>query len=97
MTPKTEPVVTAAAIIGLIMSVIAFLVGRGHIDWSPEDMSGFAEILSYAVPMLFVVAGGVVARHFTTPVARPQLDKDTPLMTAQEWKALDYAERGQQR
>jgi hypothetical protein len=89
MKPAYEPVMTVDLIVGLILSAITFMVGRGVLDWTPENMSAFGEFLSYAVPFGFVVIGGLVTRQFTTALARPRMDKETPLMTYTEWKDLE--------
>lgn len=80
---KREPVVTASALVGVIMSGLAMLVALGVIRLDPDQMSAIETFLVAAIPLTIVVVGGLWARSQVTPLVDPR-DKDgQPLVRGQ--------------
>lgn len=69
---KNEPVLTAAAISGLVMAFLTMAVSLGWVQLSPEQMKAVEQFVLPAVAIFLPIAAAVWARRQVTPVAAPR-------------------------
>ena len=80
-----EPVLTAGAIVGAILSLVAALVAFGVVDWSEEQIGALEAALVAIVPMVLSLVGAWLARRQVTPVSDPRDNDGTPLVLDRDW------------
>lgn len=76
MDIEREPVVTAAAIAGLVAAALTMLVSLGVIDLSPEQQAAILAFVAAAVP----IAAALWARQQVTPLVDPKDDEGERLV-----------------
>ena len=69
---RDEPVITAAGVVGAILTIITGLMAFGVINWTPEQMGSFEAVLISIVPIVLSLVGGYLARSKVTPVNNPK-------------------------
>ena len=67
---KTEPVLTAGAIAGVIMAGLAMAVSLGWLRLSDEQMQAIQAFVLPVLGLVLPVAAALVARRFVTPTAK---------------------------
>ena len=73
-----EPVVTAAAIAGIVMAFLAMAVSLNWLALTPEQMETIQAFILPALGLLLPVAAALFARSKVTPVAAPKAADGTP-------------------
>jgi len=81
-----EPVVTTAAIVGAIMSVVTAAVAFGLVQWTPEQMGALEAALTSIVPLLLTLAGGWLVRSQVTPMKAPRTQDGKPAAIVEKGK-----------
>jgi hypothetical protein len=76
---QNEPVITAAAAVGALMSILAALVALGVIDLSPEQMGAIEKTIVAVVPIALSLIGAWIARKQVTPLSNPRDDQGRKL------------------
>jgi len=87
---RPEPVVTTAAVIGLILTGLTFAAQRGWIVWTGEDATALGAFLEYAVPLVLPIAGAIIARRFVTPLSDPMDNEGNRLVPVTHIEAGTY-------
>ena len=89
---KSEPVLSAGAIVGVIMAGIVMAMKLGWIDISSDQLGGIEAFVVAAVGLLFPLAAAWWARSQVTPVAAPKTKEgeDAVLMPVAQAQALGY-------
>jgi hypothetical protein len=76
---QNEPVITAAAAVGALMSILAALVALGVIDLSPDQMGAIEKAIVAVVPIALSLIGAWIARKQVTPLSNPRDDQGRKL------------------
>lgn len=63
---QNEPVATTA----VIMALLYMLISLNVISLNEDQLTSIENFLVVAMPMIFMVGGGLIARQFVTPVAK---------------------------
>lgn len=79
---KTEPVITAAAIIGLVQAAVVLAVSMGWLDLSTEQQNNVYAFAAALLALIFPLLGAWYARGKTTPLANPTDEDGAPLSRA---------------
>ena len=75
---KTEPVLTAGAIAGVIMAGLAMAVSLGWLRLDEAQMGSIQTFLVAALALGVPVVGALIARRFVTPTAAPRTPEGEP-------------------
>lgn len=69
---KSEPVLTAGAVVGVIMSALTMAVALGWLSLGQGQMQTVEAFLASAVPLVLSLAAAYWARARVTPLAAPK-------------------------
>jgi hypothetical protein len=76
-----EPVLTANAIIGLVIAALLVIQEMGWIDLTPNQLESWKTLVTIAIPILITVGGSyILIRPKVTPMVDPR-DKDGNKLT----------------
>ena len=75
---KTEPVLTAASIAGVIMAALAMAVSLGWLALTDAQMQAVQSFVIPALGLVLPVAAALWARGRVTPVASPKTESGEP-------------------
>lgn len=75
---KSEPVLTAAAVAGLIMAGLTMAVSLGWLRLDESQMQAIQGFVLPLVGLVLPVAAGLWARNRVTPVANPKTEDGEP-------------------
>lgn len=75
---KSEPVLTAGAIVGVIMSGLIMLVALKVVNLDDTQMGTIQAFLVALVPLLLTVGAALWARSRVTPTAAPKTKEGEP-------------------
>ena len=75
---KSEPVITAAAISGLVMAFLTMAVSLGWVQLSPEQMKAVEQFVLPAVAIFLPIVAAIFARRLVTPTANPKTATGEP-------------------
>ena len=73
-----EPVVTAAAIAGIVMAFLAMAVSLNWLALTPEQMETIQAFILPMLGLLLPVAAALFARSKVTPTANPKTESGEP-------------------
>ena len=79
MNLKRNPVAIAGSIVGLLMSMIAWLNVMGYLSWTPDQVSATEQMATIAMPLLMMAATTVITWYKVTPMSDPRDDDGAPL------------------
>ena len=77
---EREPVMTAGAIVGAVMAVMAALVMLGVVNLDPEQLSAIETALLALLTLFLPIAGAWAARQQVTPMSDPRDDEGRRLV-----------------
>ncbi len=75
---KSEPVLTAGAIVGVVMSALVMLVALKVVKLDDTQMGTIQAFLVAMVPLVLTVGGAWWARSRVTPTAAPKTKAGEP-------------------
>ena len=75
---KSEPVLTAGALSGVIMAALAMAVSLGWLRLDDAQMGSIQAFLVAALALAVPVVGALIARRFVTPTAAPKTPDGQP-------------------
>ena len=75
---KTEPVLTAAAVAGLLMAGLTMAVSLGWLRLDEAQMQAIQGFILPLAGLTLPLAAGFVARSKVTPVANPKTEDGKP-------------------
>ena len=75
---KSEPVLTAGALSGVIMAALAMAVSLGWLRLDDAQMGSIQAFLVAALALAVPVVGALIARRFVTPTAAPRTPEGEP-------------------
>lgn len=75
---KSEPVITASAIVGVVMSFLLMLVALGVIKLDDSQMGTIQAFLVALAPLVLTLIGAFWARSRVTPTAAPKTKDGAP-------------------
>ena len=84
---KSEPVITAGVIVGVLMSFLVMAVSLGWLRLDESQMGTIEKFAVAAVPLLIALAGAWYARSKTTPVAAPKTPNGEPAVLVPQSQA----------
>ena len=88
MSIKTEPVITAAVIVGLLMAIVNWLIVMDFLAWTPDQITATEKLLAIAAPLALGIIGSIWARAQVTPLVKPKDTDGEPLTRADNSPAL---------
>ena len=74
---KTEPVLTAAAIAGVLMAFLGMAVSLGWLHLDESQMQAIQAFVLPALGLILPIAAALVARGRVTPLAAPKTENGT--------------------
>ena len=75
---KSEPVITSAAVVGLLMSFLLMAVSLGWLKLDESQMGTIEKFAVAAIPLVLTLAGAWYARRQVTPIAAPKTKDGEP-------------------
>lgn len=75
---KSEPVLTAGAISGVVMAALAMAVSLGWLRLDDAQMGSIQTFLVAALGLAVPIVGALIARRFVTPTANPKTADGEP-------------------
>ena len=93
---KTEPVLTAGAIAGVIMAGLAMAVSLGWLNLADEQMTAIQAFVLPVLGLVLPIAAALWARGKVTPTAAPKTETGEPavLIPAAQAQMLGIAPLG---
>ena len=92
---KSQPVLTAGSIVGVIMAGLVMAVSLGWLKLESTQMGNIETFLAAAVALLLPILGAWWASRRTTPTADPKTKDGEPLVTLPQAQAM-IAEQAKQ-